>query len=169
MDANRKLEYDIAYMNMANCLRPLSFAVRSKVGCLIVTEAGQVISQGYNGMPTGLPNECEHEENGELVTNDEVLHAESNAISKCAKFPSSTNNATCYVTLSPCLQCSKLIVQSGIKRVVYLHEYRDLSGVELLIKCGIKVQQLYIENKELRDIDIKYCKYAKKYYYGEGE
>lgn len=154
MDAIRKIEYDIAYMNMAKCLRPLSFAKRSQVGCLIVSDEGQIISQGYNGMPTGLPNECEHEEDGKLVTNDGVLHAESNAISKCAKFRSSTNNATCYVTLSPCLQCSKLIIQSGIKRVVYLDEYRDLTGVELLIKCGVKVQQLCIDTKKLRDIDL---------------
>lgn len=163
MTDNRKIEYDVAYMNMANCLRPLSFAIRSKVGCLIVTEAGQIISQGYNGMPCGLPNSCEHDVGGQLVTNDEVLHAESNAISKCAKFPSSTDAATCYVTLSPCLQCSKLIIQSGIKRVVYLDEYRDLSGVELLLKCGIKVQQIYLDSKTLRTIDENYCKYVKEW------
>lgn len=163
MTNQRKIEYDIAYMNMANCLRPLSFAIRSKVGCLIVSEAGQIISQGYNGMPSGLPNNCEHEVDGQLVTNDEVLHAESNAISKCAKFLSSTDGATCYVTLSPCLQCSKLIIQSGIKRVVYLNEYRDLSGVELLLKCGVEVQQIYPDTKGLRNIDETYCKYAKQW------
>lgn len=163
MTNQRKIEYDIVYMNMANCLRPLSFAIRSKVGCLIVSEAGQIISQGYNGMPSGLPNSCEHEVDEQLVTNDEVLHAESNAISKCAKFLSSTDGATCYVTLSPCLQCSKLIIQSGIKRVVYLDEYRDLSGVELLLKCGIKVQQIYPDAKELRNIDETYCKYVKSW------
>lgn len=162
MTESRKIEYDIAYMNMANCLRPLSFAKRSQVGCLIVSDEGQIISQGYNGMPKGMSNICEIEVGGKLVTKDEVLHAESNAISKCAKFTSSTNNATCYVTLSPCIQCSKLIVQSGIKRVVYLNEYRDLSGVELLIKCGVKVQQLYIDTKELRDINLNYCNYINK-------
>ena len=151
MTENRKLEYDIAYMNMASCLRELSFATRSKVGCIIVNPDGQIITQGYNGMPKGFPNECEHlDENGNLVTNDEVLHAESNAIAKCAKSSEGQcKGATAYVTLSPCLQCSKLIVQSGIKRVVFREEYRDVTPLIFLLKGGSEVQMLDTLHKKL--------------------
>ena len=136
MTESRRLEYDIVYMNMASCLKDLSFATRSKVGCIIVSSDDQIIAQGYNGMPKGFPNECEHlDENGNLVTNDEVLHAES--------------NATAYVSLSPCLQCSKLIIQSGIKRVVFREEYRDVTPLILLLKGGIEVQMLDTLHKKL--------------------
>ena len=151
MTENRRLEYDIAYMNMASCLRELSFAIRSKVGCIIVNPDGQIITQGYNGMTKGFPNECEHlDENGNLVTNDEVLHAESNAIAKCAKSSEGQcKGATAYVTLSPCLQCSKLIIQSGIKRVVFREEYRDVTPLIFLLKGGIEVQMLDTLHKKL--------------------
>lgn len=151
MNTQRRIEYDVAYMTMAYGLRPLSYAIRSKVGCLIVSKNDQIIAQGYNGMPTGFPNVCEHtNEKGELVTNDEVLHAESNAIAKCAKFCVSTEGATAYVTLSPCLQCSKLLLQAGIKRVVFAEEYRDLSPLEFLLKGNITVQKLDTITKELK-------------------
>ena len=151
MNTNRKIEYDIAYMTMAYGIRPLSYATRSKVGCLIVSKNDQIIAQGYNGMPTGFPNTCEHtNEKGELVTNDEVLHAESNAIAKCAKFCVSTEGATAYVTLSPCFQCAKLLLQAGIKRVVFSEEYRDLSSIEFLLKGNILVQKLDPMTKRLK-------------------
>jgi dCMP deaminase len=130
-------------MNMGIVLSGLSYARRSKVGCLIVSQDGQIISQGYNGMPSGMDNNCEYEdENGDLHTRDEVLHAEANAIAKCAKWHASTNNATLYVTLSPCINCAKQMIQCGIKRVVYNEEYRDLSGIRLLLKVGIEVERL---------------------------
>lgn len=151
MNALRRLDYDVTYMKMACNLKSLSFAVRSKVGCLIVSKNDQIISQGYNGMPTGFSNICEHtNENDELVTNDEVLHAESNAIAKCAKFCVSSEGATAYVTLSPCLQCAKLLLQAGIKRVVFCEEYRDLSSLKFLVKGGILVQKLDLLTKELK-------------------
>lgn len=164
MNSIRRKEYDVAYMKMACNLRELSFAKRSQVGCLIVSEDDQIIAQGYNGMPTGYPNVCEHaDENGNLVTNEEVLHAESNAIAKCAKSNTSSKNGTAYVTLSPCFQCAKLLLQSGIKRVVFYEEYRDLSPLKFLMIGGVKVQKLDILHKELKEYnydentDTIYC------------
>ena len=175
MDTARKLEYDKTYMRMADVLAQLSHSKRSKVGCLIVSEDGQIVSQGYNGMPHGMDNccedkvysyfpgkDCKHPENCSkgkeckcegcvlsersneytLVTKPEVLHAESNAISKCAKWNSSTNGATCYVTLSPCVECSKLMIQSGIKRVFYKDLYRNTQGIDLLKQAGIEIKQI---------------------------
>ncbi|EJW93345.1 cytidine/deoxycytidylate deaminase family protein, partial [gut metagenome] len=118
MDKQRR--YDIVYMKMAKAFAELSYAERAKVGCVIVSPDGQIISQGYNGMPSGMNNCCEHfDEHGNLVSNKEVLHAESNAITKCAKYGGRTDGSTIYITLSPCIECAKLIIQSGIKRVVY--------------------------------------------------
>jgi dCMP deaminase len=130
---NRKT--DSVYIKMAEALSMMSYADRAKVGCLIVNPEGQIVSQGYNGTPAGFDNTCE--ENS--ATKPEVLHAESNAISKCAKWGGSTDGATLYVTLSPCFECAKLIIQSGIKRVVYKDEYRDISGIALLKKANIEV------------------------------
>ena len=133
--------YDRAYMGMAREFSKLSYAERAKVGCIIVSSKGQVVSQGYNGMPSGMDNRCEHEdENGNIVTNTEVLHAESNAITKCAKWGGRTDGATIYVTLSPCIDCAKLIIQAGIKRVAYGEKYRNTEGVELLENVGIKCE-----------------------------
>lgn len=154
-NAKRQLEYDIAYMKMTYPLRDLSYAVRSKVGCVIVSPNGQIVSQGYNGMPCGMSNICEHvDENGNLKTNIEVLHAESNAISKCAKFSSSTDGATMYVSLSPCIECSKLIVQSGIKRVVFGDWYRATEGIKLLLVANIKVDYLDVLHRTIENITI---------------
>ncbi len=154
-NAKRQLEYDIAYMKMTYPLRDLSYAVRSKVGCVIVSPNGQIVSQGYNGMPCGMSNICEHvDENGNLKTNTEVLHAESNAISKCAKFSSSTDGATMYVSLSPCIECSKLIVQSGIKRVVFGDWYRTTEGIKLLLTANIKVDYLDVLHRTIENITI---------------
>ena len=139
----RQEEKDRAYMTMADDFGQLSHAVRAKVGCVIVSDKGQIISQGYNGTPSGRDNSCEYVgEDGELHTKAEVLHAESNAITKCAKWGSTTDGATLYVTLSPCMECSKLIIQSGIRRVVYKSLYRNGEGLKLLSDLGIKVEKI---------------------------
>ena len=130
---------DITYMKMARCWAALSKAERKQVGCLIVKD-GAIISDGYNGTPSGFDNICEYESSvGTLVTKPEVLHAESNAISKLAKSTQSSNGAVLYATCSPCLECSKLIIQCGISRVVYGEKYRSSQGIELLKKAGIKI------------------------------
>lgn len=136
--------YDRAYMKMAQAFAELSYAERAKVGCVIVSPDGQIISQGYNGMPSGMDNCCEHEEDGKLVSNKEVLHAESNAITKCAKWGGRTDGATIYVTLSPCIDCAKLIIQAGIRRVVYGEAYRNTDGLKLLSKAGVETSLLSI-------------------------
>lgn len=146
--------FDSKYLRMAKIWASNSYARRSKVGALIVKD-GMIISDGYNGTPSGFDNNCENEEivtyrEGsldeytvkELVTKPEVLHAEANAITKVAKSTNSSDGSTMYVTLSPCLECAKLIIQSGIKRLVYNEEYRDTSGLELLRKAGIEVEQI---------------------------
>ena len=133
---------------MAKCWAKLSRAQRKQVGCLIVKD-GAIISDGYNGTPSGFDNTCEYNKftllsNGEtvreeIVTKPEVLHAESNAISKLAKSTQSSNGATLYATCSPCLDCSKLIIQSGIIRVVYGEQYRNANGLDLLKKANIEL------------------------------
>lgn len=139
----RQHDYDVVYMKMAMDLATLSYAERKKVGAIIVSENDQIIAQGYNGTPHGFNNCCEDIlENGELITKPEVLHAETNAIAKCAKYCSSTVDSTLYVTLSPCINCAKLIIQAEIKRVVYLEDYRNNDGLDLLRKCGIKIEKL---------------------------
>ena len=143
MTEQRKQQYDKVYMNMAKELASLSYALRSKVGCIIVSKEGQIISQGYNGTPSGRDNCCEYTDmDGEFVSKREVLHAESNAIIKCARWAASTNGATLYVTLSPCFDCAKMIVQAGIERVVYHEEYRNTEGLDLLKECGVQVDHM---------------------------
>ena len=140
----RELQYDKTYIKIADCVSELSYGKRAKVGCVIVSEGGQIISHGWNGTPTGFDNCCEYfGEDGELHTKPEVLHAESNAILKCARFGNaSTNNSTIYVTLSPCRDCAKLIIQAGVKRVCYKEKYRDTSGIDFLKENGIIVEQI---------------------------
>lgn len=120
---------------MARVWAQNSYCKRRQVGALIVKDR-MIISDGYNGTPCGFENVCE-DENG--VTKPYVLHAEANAITKVAQSGNSSKDATLYVTASPCMECAKLIIQSGIKRVVYLDEYRIMDGVELLKKAGIEV------------------------------
>lgn len=127
---------DKAYMAMAKELAKLSYANRAKVGCLIVRDT-HIISEGFNGTPRGMPNICE---DSSFKTLPYVLHAESNAITKLARSTSSSEGATLYVTLAPCYECCKLIIQSGIKRVVYDKNYHS-DGVELLELAGIIVEQ----------------------------
>ena len=126
---------------MAETWGKLSYCKRRKVGAIIVKNR-MIISDGYNGTPTGFENVCEDEGN---YTKWYVLHAEANAILKVASSTQSCNGATLYVTLSPCRECSKLIHQSGISRVVYSVAYKDLSGVEFLQKAGVIVNQISLK------------------------
>tara|TARA_B100001250_G_C19797604_1_gene789521 strand:+ start:212 stop:631 length:420 start_codon:yes stop_codon:yes gene_type:complete len=139
LDKTKK--YDIAYLKMAETWGKLSYCKRRQVGAIIVKKR-MIISDGYNGTPTGFENVCEDEEN---YTKWYVLHAEANAILKVASSTQSCDGATLYVTLSPCRECSKLIHQSGISRVVYSEAYKDLSGVEFLKKAGVTVNQISLK------------------------
>ena len=139
MDKTKK--YDIAYLKMAETWGKLSYCKRRQVGAIIVKNR-MIISDGYNGTPTGFENVCEDEEN---YTKWYVLHAEANAILKVASSTQSCDGATLYVTLSPCRECSKLIHQSGISRVVYSEAYKDLSGVEFLKKAGVIDNQISLK------------------------
>lgn len=130
--------YDISYMKMAQVWAENSHSKRNKVGAIVVKD-NAIISDGFNGTPTGMDNTCE-DSNG--VTLWHVIHAESNALMKLAKGNNSSIGSTLYVTLSPCKECSKLIIQSGIKRVVYLEEYRDSSGISFLQQNGIAVEKI---------------------------
>ncbi len=133
-----KTKYDIAYLKMAQEWGNLSYCERKKVGALIVKDR-MIISDGFNGTPTGFENICE-DEGG--YTKWYVLHAEANAISKVAASTQSCAGATLYVTLSPCRECSKLIHQAGIKRIVYIHQYSDTSGIDFLKEAGVEVEQI---------------------------
>ena len=135
MKKEKREKYDKAYLRIAKEWGNLSYCQRKKVGAIIVKDK-MIISDGYNGTPSGFENCCEDEDN---VTKWYVLHAEANAILKVARSTQSCEDATLYITLSPCKDCSKLIHQSGIKRVVYLEEYKDTSGVDFLKKAGIEV------------------------------
>jgi dCMP deaminase len=130
--------YDAAYMRMATEWARLSHCTRKQVGAIIVKE-GMIISDGYNGTPTGFPNDCE---DAEGLTHWYVLHAEANAILKVARSTNNARSATLYLTHSPCKECSKLILQAGIKRLVYLDAYKDTSGLALLEKGGLLVRKL---------------------------
>ena len=136
----KQLKYDKAYLRMAKEWGKLSYCNRKQVGAIIVKDK-MIISDGYNGTPTGFENICEDDEG---YTKWYVLHAEANAILKVAASTQSCKGATLYVTLSPCQGCSKLIHQAGIKRVVYSTQYKDLSGVEFLEKAGIEVEFISI-------------------------
>ncbi len=131
-------KFDDKYMQMASVWATNSYCKRRQVGALIVKDR-MIISDGYNGTPSGFENICE-DENG--ATKPYVLHAEANAISKVAKSGNSSEGATLYVTASPCMECAKLIIQSGIRRVVYRDEYRLTDGIDLLRRAGIEVEKL---------------------------
>ena len=131
---DKQTKYDKAYLKMALEWGELSYCKRRKVGALIVKD-NMIISDGYNGTPTGFENICEDDEG---YTKWYVLHAEANAIAKVSSSTQSTKGATLYITLSPCRECSKLIFQSGIKRVVYNKKYKDTSGLEFLEKAGVE-------------------------------
>ncbi len=138
MDLKKLTKYDKAYLRIACEWSSLSYCKRKKVGAIIVKDR-MIISDGYNGTPSGFDNQCEDEEG---LTRWDVLHAEANAILKVARSTQSCEGATLYITLSPCKECSKLIHQSGIKRVVYHVGYRDDAGLSFLSKAGIEVVQI---------------------------
>jgi len=142
---DKQTRRDYLYMRMARTWAENSYCVRRKVGALLVKDQ-MIISDGYNGTPSGFENVCEDEHN---VSYPYVLHAEANAISKVARSNNSSDRATLYVTASPCLECSKLIIQAGIKRVVYGEEYRLMDGVNLLRRAGIEVVRLQEEQNSM--------------------
>lgn len=164
MDFMKQGKVDRLYLRMAFIWSENSYAVRRQVGCLIVKN-NSIISDGYNGTPSGFRNVCEYEPEAskefnenctvsalsndfvagrKLVTYPYVLHAESNAIAKLAKSNNSSDGATIYITDEPCLECSKMIIQSGIQRVVYSRSYRTHEGIELLNKANIEVKQITV-------------------------
>lgn len=135
-------ELDLRYLRMAKIWAENSYCERRKVGALIVKD-NMIISDGYNGTPAGFENICEDENN---VTKPYVLHAEANAITKIARSSNNSQGATMYVTDAPCIECAKLIIQAGIKRVVYAEKYRLEDGIELLKRADIEVVYLNPEN-----------------------
>lgn len=166
-----RIPVDLIYMQMAYQIAKLSYAKRRRVGCVIVKDT-QIISTGYNGTPHGFDNACEEDQIKQIenenhqrvleekgytcdsgccskeVTKREVLHAESNALAKISKSTLSSDGADLYTTTCPCFDCAKLIIQSGIKRVFYSEDYRDMAGVELLKKAGIEVKEVICWNAE---------------------
>lgn len=165
IEDSKQLKIDKLYLRMAQTWSENSYAIRRKVGCLIVKN-NSIISDGYNGTPTGFRNVCEYSKEyraaklmtdeeervflkdirddfkAELITYPYVLHAESNAIAKLAKSNNSSDGSTIYITDEPCLECSKMIIQSGIKRVVYNRSYRLHDGIELLKAANIEITQI---------------------------
>ena len=139
---DKQTKFDKSYLQMATVWAKNSYCARRQVGAILVKDK-MIISDGYNGTPSGFENVCE-DENG--VTKAYVLHAEANAITKVAKSSNSSDGSTLYVTDSPCIECAKLIIQAGIKRVIYSREYRLTDGVDLLRRAGIEVN--FIEIKD---------------------
>jgi dCMP deaminase len=166
-----RIPVEIIYMQMAYQTAKLSYAERRRVGCIIVKDE-QIVSFGYNGTPHGFNNACEETQTRRIENSDhkrileekqytcddecchkqttkrEVLHAESNAITKLAKSTMTSDGADLYTTTAPCFDCAKLIIQAGIKRVYYSEDYRDMSGVELLNKANIEVKEVICWNAE---------------------
>ena len=145
MTEEKQRKYDVAYLKMAKEWAKLSYCKRKQVGALIVKDK-MIISDGYNGTPTGFENICEDENN---YTKWYVLHAEANAILKVASSTQSCQDATLYITMSPCKECSKLIHQSGIRRLVYAAAYKDDSGLKFLQKAGVELVHIN-QNETLR-------------------
>ena len=136
MELRKLNKYDKAYLRIAKEWSLLSYCKRRQVGAIIVRDR-MIISDGYNGTPSGFENCCEDDDG---LTNWYVLHAEANAILKVARSTQTCEGATLYITMSPCKECSKLIHQSGIKRVVYHEGYKDTSGIDFLLKAGVSVE-----------------------------
>lgn len=143
MNDRKQHELDLRYARMARIWAENSYCVRRKVGALVVKDK-MIISDGYNGTPTGFENICEDENN---VSKPYVLHAEANAITKLARSNNSSDGATLYITASPCIECAKLIIQSGIRRVIYSEHYRLTDGIDLLKRAGIEVEFLDPESE----------------------
>ncbi len=138
---SKNTKFDKSYLEMAHVWAKNSYCRRRQVGALIVKDR-MIISDGYNGTPSGFENVCEDETGS---TKQYVLHAEANAITKVAKSNNSSEGATLYVTDSPCIECAKLIIQAGISRVVYDREYRITDGLDLLRRAGIRVEKLNVK------------------------
>jgi len=135
-EENKQHKFDKHYLEMAAIWAKNSYCKRRQVGALLVKNR-MIISDGFNGTPSGFENECENDDN---TTKAYVLHAEANAITKVAKSGNSSEGATLYITTAPCIECAKLIIQSGITRVVYAEEYRKSEGIELLKRANIDVE-----------------------------
>jgi dCMP deaminase len=135
-------KFDRSYIEMAHVWAKNSYCKRRQVGALIVKDR-MIISDGYNGTPAGFENVCEEENN---TTKPYVLHAEANAITKVAKSNNSSDGATLYITDSPCMECAKLIIQSGIRRVVFDRKYRITDGLDLLERAGVVVDELHLND-----------------------
>lgn len=144
VSTDKQHELDLRYLRMARIWAENSYCQRRKVGALVVKDK-MIISDGYNGTPSGFENVCEDEN---YVTKPYVLHAEANAITKLARSSNNSEGSTLYVTAAPCLECSKLIIQAGIKRVVYAEKYRLEDGVSLLKRAGVEVIYLNPEENE---------------------
>lgn len=138
---DKQKTFDKRYLEMAQIWAQNSYCIRRQVGALIV-KGKMIISDGYNGTPAGFENICEDENN---ITKPYVLHAEANAITKVAKSNNSSEDSTLYITASPCMECSKLIIQSGIRRVVYSNKYHKTDGLELLERAGIELVYIDLE------------------------
>ena len=141
---NKDRKFDKSYLEMAHVWAKNSYCKRRQVGALLVKER-MIISDGYNGTPSGFENVCEDEQG---LTKQYVLHAEANAITKVAKSNNSSEGATRYITDSPCVECSKLIIQAGISRVVYDREYRVKDGLELLKRAGVELEHITSESTQ---------------------
>ena len=145
MESNEKQQkLDARYLRMARIWAENSYCQRRQVGALVVKDK-MIISDGYNGTPSGFENVCEDEQN---VTKPYVLHAEANAITKLARSSNNSDGATIYLTASPCIECAKLIIQAGIKRVVYGEKYRLTDGIDLLRRAGIEVVLMEVDKDD---------------------
>ena len=140
-DTGKQRLLDLRYLRMAAIWAENSYCQRRKVGALVVKEK-MIISDGYNGTPSGFENVCE---DAHGVTHPSVLHAEANAITKLARSGNNSDQATLYVTASPCIECAKLIIQAGIRRVVYAEQYRLTDGIDLLRRAGVEVEHLPLD------------------------
>lgn len=147
IQASKQTLLDRRYLRMARIWAENSYCQRRQVGALVVKNK-MIISDGYNGTPSGFENVCEDTDG---ITYPYVLHAEANAITKLARSGNNSDGSTLYVTAAPCIECSKLIIQSGIKRVVYAEQYRLTDGTDLLEKAGVKVEYLNLENNESKE------------------
>ena len=138
---SKQRQFDIRYLQMARVWAENSYCVRRKVGALLVKDK-MIISDGYNGTPSGFENVCENDMG---LTKPYVLHAEANAITKVAKSANNCDGATLYITTSPCMECSKLIIQAGIRRVVFSEKYHNTEGLDILAKVGVELVHLPLE------------------------
>ena len=147
-ELSKQAKLDLRYLRMARIWAENSYCKRRQVGALVVKDK-MIISDGYNGTPSGFENVCEDNN----VTKPYVLHAEANAITKLARSSNNSEGSTLYVTASPCIECAKLIIQSGIKRVVYAEKYRLDDGIKLMQRAGIKVEYLNPDEKTASEED----------------